>query len=208
MTFLNDLSFSQLLTRLGAYLIIVGCHGFVLAALADALGDREPAFIGRRTLSPFVQLSVPGLLSSLLFHIGWMKPLAIDHRKLRWGRGGLLVLVGVSLAVLLVLVVLLNPLRVVVTGNLTGTAAQSVLGVVQEVQQQAVWYVLVNLLPIPGLTGGLWLQAAAPKLAAALARYHLAFALGLLLLAVIGVLDVVLGPLYFILANQLIVLIS
>ena len=37
--------------------------------------------------------------------------------------GGLVVLVVASFAVLVVLVVLLNPLRVLVTGNLTGTAS-------------------------------------------------------------------------------------
>ncbi|MDB5560889.1 MAG: rane metalloprotease, partial [Hyphomicrobiales bacterium] len=149
-----------------------------------------------------------GLVAALLFRIGWMKPLAIVHEKLRWGRGGLVVLVVASLAVLVALVVLLNPLRVLVTGNLTGTGSLTALGVIQEIQRQAVWYVLVNMLPIPGLTGALLLQAVAPGLKPFIERYQLGFAVALLVLAAFGVFQMLLGPLNELIAGQLIVLIS
>ncbi|HEY4202394.1 MAG TPA: hypothetical protein VGM83_17715 [Devosiaceae bacterium] len=208
MTFLNDLSLTQLLTRLAAYLVLVAIHGLVLALLADRLGDREPAFIGRLTANPFVQLSVPGLISALFFHMGWLKPFVLDPTKLRFGRGGLVLVALSSLVLLLVLVVLCNPLRILISATLTGTASLTALGVVQEIQQQGIWYVLVNVLPIPGLTGALWLQALVPAATGSIRRYALPCMLGLIVLGAFDLPEKILGVPYALLSSWLITLIS
>ncbi|HVW93603.1 MAG TPA: hypothetical protein VHB74_13495 [Devosia sp.] len=187
MTFLNDLSFTQALVRGAAYLIIAAIHAFAWAAIAGLLGDRDPAFAGRRTLNPFVQASLPGLISAILFRVGWSKPVVTDPVHLRWGRlGALLVLFG-GLAVLLVVVGLCNPLRLFITDRLTGSNELNALGVVQEVQQQSIFFVLFNLLPLPGLAGQLWLLALRPGLGVQLRRYELPVMIVIILVEMTGV---------------------
>jgi len=208
MTFLNDLSFPQAMTRLAAYLIIVAVHGFAWAFIADRLGDRDPAFVGRKTLNPFVQASIPGLASAILFRVGWTKSIVLDPSKLKWGRGGLLGVLFCSLGVLLALTAAFNPLRVLVTATLRGSTELNALGVVEETQQQAIWFVLFNLLPIPGLAGGLWLQAISPATATHLRKYELAFMLTLLVIEASGVVAAALAPASALLSTLLIIKIS
>lgn len=162
MNFLNDLSLSQIMTRLVGYLIVVLVHGFALAGLATLFGDRDPAHSGRLTLNPLPHVSLPGLVAAILFQPSWMRPLPIEDRALRGGRLGLVVLYIASLAVVLAIVPILTPVRIWLSTLLTGTAAVSVLGTIDAAQRLGLWFVLLNALPLPGLTGSLLLQAAYP----------------------------------------------
>jgi len=187
LTFLNDLSFAQAAIRLVAYLIVAAAHGFFWALLAGLLGDRDPAFTGRRTLNPLVQASLPGLVSAVLFHVGWSKPVVTDPRHLRWGRLGALVVLFGGLAAILVLVGLFNPLRLAIANMLSGATQLNVLAVAQEVQQQGILFVLFNLLPIPGLAGQLWLLAIRPGIGPNLRRYELPAMIAMIVVQLTGV---------------------
>ena len=162
MNFLNDLSLSQIVTRLAGYLIVVTIHGLTVAALATFLGDRDPAQAGRLTVNPIPHVSFPGLIAAILFQPSWMRPLALEPRVMRGGRLALVLVYVVGLAVVLAVVPLLMPLRVWLSTLLTGTAAVSVLGVIDAAQRLGIWFVLLNALPLPALTGSLLLQAAYP----------------------------------------------
>ena len=208
MDLLSDLSVSVVVTRVVAYLIIVAIHGFTLTLIADRLGDRDPAYQGRLTLNPFVQFSGPGLIAALIFRIGWGRPLSVDPTKLRWGRPGLVAVALGALLVLLAIVWLLNWVRLLLAASLSGTAAQTALAVVQEIQQQGLWFVLLNLLPIPALTGGLFLQALVPATGSWPTRYGLLAMVIVFALLTLGLPQLLLGPLYGQLSAALVVLIS
>lgn len=195
MSFLNDLTFDQIMTRIAGYLIVVAIHGFALAFIATRLGDREPAHAGRLTLNPLVHISIPGIVAAVLFQPGWMRPLPLEPSAMRWGRLGLVVAYLGSLAVLLVVAALLNPLRVQLSTLLGGTAAVTVLGVLDAVQRLGLWFVVLNALPLPGLTGSLLLQAIHPPLAASLRRVELPAMLIFLLLLGTGLLQSAFSPL-------------
>jgi len=171
--FLNDLSLSQLVTRLAGYLIVVAVHGFVLAGLATLMGDRDPAHSGRLTINPLPHVSYPGLIAAVLFQPSWTRPLPIEPNVLRGGRVGLVALYLASLAVILVMVPILTPLRVWLSTLLTGTAAVSVLGVIDASQRMGIWFVLLNALPLPALTGALLLQAIYPPVRPQLGKLEL-----------------------------------
>lgn len=205
MTFLNDLSFSQVMIRGVAYLVIAAIHAFAWALLAGLLGDRDPAFTGRRTLNPFVQASIPGLASAILFRVGWSKPVATDVTRLRWGRIGAVVVLLGSLAALVVVVALCNPLRLFVTNQLSGSTELNVLGVIVEVQQQAIFFVLFNLLPLPGLAGQLWLQAIWPPIGRELRRYELPVQIVIILVEITGLVAAGLAPPAALLARHLVI---
>jgi hypothetical protein len=207
-TILNDLSFSQFATRIAAYLILAACYGFALAALANWMGDRDPAFVGRRTLNPFAQLSLLGLAATLLVHIGWIRPLRVDAAKLKGGCGGAILLSLLSLAVLLGLISIINPLRQILAQELTGTLALYALGVVEEVQQQGAWFIPLHILPIPGLAGGLWLRSAFPRIHSSVVGYDVLSMPILCLLSATGVLSRLLEPGHALLSKYFITQIS
>lgn len=195
MNFLNDLSLSQIVTRLAGYLIVVTFHGFILAGLATLMGDRDPAHEGRLTLNPLPHVSFPGLVAAILFLPSWMRPLPIEPSVLRWGRVGLVVLYIVSLAAILAAVPLLNPLRIWLSTLLTGTAATSVLGVIDAAQRLGIWFVVLNALPLPALTGALLLRAAYPPVGRQLPKFELPAMLIFLVLVGTGLFQWAFSPL-------------
>lgn len=194
MALLNDLTLQALLSRLVAFLVITAVHGFALAAVARLLGDPTPTYNGRFTLNPFVHLSVPALAMAMLFKLGWIAPMRIDASKLRFGRWGLVICELVSLAAPLVLVPLVWPLRSLTVLALPRTAGLAVLGILDTIQDLAVWFSAFNIIPLPPLTGSLLLLAIWPQLARRFTR-----SLGLIQaimvgLVVIGVASAAVGP--------------
>jgi len=175
MTLLRDLSMSDIVSRIGAVILFAWLHGVLLAGLARLLGDRRPEFDGRLSANPFVQLSPWGLAVGVLFAMGWARPLRYEAGSNRLGRWGVVAVVlgGLALTALLVPAAdLLRPLALL----LPQSGAYVVLYVVGQFQLVAAGSVLLNLLPVPGLTaGGIW-QAVWPEQGRRLPRYE---ALGL-----------------------------
>ena len=108
---LIDLTLSQLVLRLSAFIFIVGLHGAAVAAAACALGDPGPRYDGRLSASPLAHVDLLGLLGGILFLVGWSKPVAIDPAALRPGRLGLVVVVVLAAAEALAAVVILRLAR-------------------------------------------------------------------------------------------------
>jgi Zn-dependent protease len=189
-----DLSFHQLLIRAGACILITSIHGFVLAALARGLGDRGPQFDGRLTINPIDHLDVLGAAMMILFQLGWIRPIAIDPSKLRFGRLGLIVCVFGSIATTLAAVVLLLGLRIPALKYMPDASVPTVIATLNESVAMCTWFAIFNLLPLPPLTGMHLIVAVRPSLAPTLTKYSLYAAIALAALLVAGVVQPVLQP--------------
>lgn len=158
---MTDLTLQVVVLRLVALVFIAAVHGFAVAAAAAALGDRGPRHDGRLTLDPLVHLDAVGTASGVLFALGWIRPLAIDAAALRGGRlaAALIPLAG-ALATLAAAVAL-HAVRPLVLPLLPDTASMAASVLVDIVGELGVWFALVNLVPLPPLTGALFLAAVA-----------------------------------------------
>ena len=189
-----DLSFHQLFIRAAACILVISIHGFVLAALARGLGDRGPQFDGRLTINPIGHLDVLGAAMMILFQLGWIRPIAIDPFKLRFGRLGLAVCALGSIAATLAAVVLLLGLRIPALKYMPEAAMPTVIATLNESVEMCTWFAAFNLLPLPPLTGMHLIVAIRPSLAPTLTKYSLYAAIALAVLVVAGVVQPVLQP--------------
>lgn len=158
-----DLTLQQLVLRLVALVIIAGVHGIAVAAAACALGDPGPRHDGRLRINPFIHLDLLGTVSGVAFSVGWIKPIAIDPALLRPGRVGLIFVVIAGAAATLACAVVLRFVRPLLLPMLEDTASQTAFALIETIGQLSVWFALVNVLPVPNLTGGHLLAAIMPQ---------------------------------------------
>jgi Zn-dependent protease len=193
---LADLTLQQIVLRFFALVLIVGVHGAAVAATACALGDQGPRYDGRLKLSPLAHIDLLGFASGVLFSIGWIKPIAVDPATLRVGRLGLVIVVAVAAIAVLALAVALQLLRPLLLPFLSDTPSTLTFGLIETIGQLGIWFTLINLFPVPPLTGSQLLAAIIPAAAEFTRRYHIYFALGLTALAATGIITGVLDPVY------------
>jgi Zn-dependent protease len=194
--YLSDLTLQQIVLRFFALVLIVGVHGAVVAATACALGDQGPRYDGRLKLSPLAHVDLLGFASGVLFAIGWIKPIAIDPKALRIGRMGLLVIVATGAIAVLAFAVALQLLRPLLLPLLPDTPSTLTFGLIETIGQLGIWFALINLLPLPPLTGSHLLTAIIPAAGEFMRRYHIYFALALTALAATGLITRTLDPVY------------
>jgi Zn-dependent protease len=130
----------------------------------------------------------------VLFSVGWVKPIAIDPAQMRVGRFGLVVVVLAGAAASLLTAVALRLLRPHILPLLPDTASQVVFNLIETFGQMSILFALVNVLPIPCLTGGHLLTAIVPAARNALERSRPYAALLLALVAAIVSLRVITVP--------------
>ena len=198
-----DFTLNQLVLRLCALVVIAGAHGAAVAAAACALGDQGPRYDGRLRLNPLIHLDLLGTLSGVLFSVGWAKPIAIDPASLRPGRIGLVLIVIAGAAATLLSAVVLLLVRPMVLPLLADTASQTFFALIETIVQLSLWFTLVNLLPVPCLTGGHLLTALMPQWREGLRRSQLYSAVLLTVLAGIGIVTGALGGAYRVLAGAI-----
>jgi Zn-dependent protease len=167
------------------------------------LGDAGPRHDGRLSLNPFAHVDVLGGLSAVLFSIGWIKPVAIDPAQLRPGRVGLVLVVAAGAAATLLCALALRLLRPLLLPLLPDTASALAFALIETTMQLSLWFALVNLLPLPCLTGGHLLTAVAPQWRDAFWRSRLAVAVLLTVLAATGWMTGLLAPAYQVLASAI-----
>jgi Zn-dependent protease len=186
----------RLLLQVPALLIAVTVHELAHALVADRLGDPTARSLGRLTLNPLPHIDPLGALAFVLAGFGWAKPVPVNARNFR------------------------NPLRdmtkVAVAGPianfLTAFAALVLIlvlkpaALIPEAALRALSYVytfnlvlgIFNLIPLPPLDGGHFLPYLLPRSAGSalhgLERYGM---LVLLVLVFTGVIQRILGPLFF-----------
>jgi hypothetical protein len=160
-----DLSGQEVLFRFGSALFIAATHAYALAVIAGWMGDPGPRYDERRTLNPLQHVQTLGLVATVLFRVGWLKPMAIDAKLLRGGKAGLFVIVFGAFLVTLLLAKGLWALRPWLITSFPGASAtQGAVLWVENVSTLSTAFVLFNLSPIPPFTAGLILGGYAPRL--------------------------------------------
>ena len=172
-----DVTLQQVLSRIVALLLIVPLHGAALAVAAERLGDPGPRYDGRTTLDPFAHLSLLGGVGMILFGLGWIKPLAIDHRALRYGPLGALLMALAGFAAVLALAVVAALLRGPLVTAAPGTLPLYGVVALQAISTLSVGFVLLNLVPVPPLTAAHVLRALVPAVGPVFDRYRTVFTL-------------------------------
>src|SRR3954471_12508555 len=167
-----DLSLQQFLIRIGACVIVLTIHGWLLALVARLLGDRGPQFDGRLSLNPARQFDLIGAATAVLYQVGWNWPLAIDPSQLRFGRLGLVFCVLGSVGATLVAVALVVQLRTAALIYLPSALVPTIIATLNEAAETCSWFVALNLLPLPPGTGMHLLIAIRPHLAPVMMKYH------------------------------------
>lgn len=179
----------QIAFLIPAVLIAITVHEFSHGLVSYWLGDPTPKDDGRLTLNPARHIDVFGLISLMLFHVGWAKPIRINseyYKNPKWGT---------------VLVALAGPLSnfiVAFISGLFGALALHSYSLSGSGFSEALYYIfqnivilnlglgIFNLIPLPPLDGSRILQAFLPYNARRsylnLERYSMWIILGLLLL--------------------------
>jgi Zn-dependent protease len=165
-----DLTLQQLALRIVAFVFVATVHGVTVAAVAVALGDQGPRHDGRRSINPLAHLDIVGTVSGVLWPAGWIRPIAIDPCALRTGRIGLVIVVAAGFAATVTSALALRLARPFVLPLLPDTASATVFAVIELIVGYSAVFALVNVLPLPPLTGGHLLVAAAPAYRKVLAR--------------------------------------
>jgi Zn-dependent protease len=196
-----DLTLQQLVLRLIAYVFIAAVHGLAVAAVAIAMGDQGPRYDGRLRFNPVTHLDIIGTASGVLFSVGWIRPIAIDPVQLRLGRVGLVIVVAAGAAATLLIALALRLVRPFVLPFLPDTASVTAFALIEVVGELSVWFALINILPLPPLTGAHLLVAAAPACEKLIGRIAPYAGLVLALVAATGVFAKTLGPGYRILSR-------
>jgi Zn-dependent protease len=196
-----DLTLQQLVLRVIAYVFIAVIHGFAVAAMAVAMGDQGPRYDGRMRFSPATHLDIIGTASGVLFAIGWIRPIAIDPLQLRLGRVGLAIVVVTGAAATVLSAAALRLARPFLLPLLPDTASVTAFALIEIVGELSAWFALINVLPLPPLTGAHLLVAAVPAWDKVVARMAPYAGLALALAAATGVVAKVLNPGYRILSG-------
>jgi Zn-dependent protease len=195
----NDLTLQQLVLRLIAYVFIAAIHGLAVAAAAVAMGDEGPRHDGRLRLNPLAHMDIIGTASGVLFSVGWIRPIAIDPAELGARRIGLAVIVVAGAAATLLSAVALRLVRPLLLPLLPDTASVTAFALIEIIGELSVWFALINVLPLPPLTGAHLLVAAAPAQAQIIGRIAPYAGLALAAVAATGVFVRAMGPGYRIL---------
>lgn len=174
----------EIVSRIAAVLLYAAIQGFALAGFARLLGDKRPQYEGRLTANPFTHISVWGTVIAALFAMSWVRVVRFDPAQNRLGRWGLLLVAVLALAVVVALVPLIDLLRPLAL-LLPRTGGYAVLYVAGQLQILAMASVALNLLPIPGLIGGVLWQVIWPGEERRLLRLE-PFGLALVIIAIVA----------------------
>ena len=158
------------------------------------MADPGPRFDDRLSLNPLRHLDPIGGLLTVLFTVGWIRPIAVDPHRLRPGRAGLLVIVAGAFCATIALAVVLRLARPFVLNMLPDTAAETFFVFVDALGQLCVSFAVFNLLPLPPLSGQHLLVAVLPAARDALRRAQPYFAVLLALLIATGLAARLLAP--------------
>jgi Zn-dependent protease len=191
-----NLSFEQLIFAAIAFLVVAALHGFALAAAAGTMGDSSPRYEGRMTLNPIPQLDLLGLAAAVLMGAGWIRPVSLLPQHLRLGLLGVVICVIASLLVTVACTSALLLLRFGAITLLPDTPAAAAVAVLNMIGRMGIWFGLVNVLPVPPLTGGQVLLAVLPGLRDVVERYGIAVSAVMLVIIVGGIPQLLLGWAY------------
>jgi Zn-dependent protease len=212
---LPDLNLTALFIALLVLIFSLTVHEAAHAWSASRLGDETARRLGRVSLNPVVHVDPIGTLLLPVIAmvsnapiIGWAKPTPVNVRNLRNPRRDhILVTAAGPVSNLIIAVAAAVALRLMPSAS-TSMADVDVVSPIATIASQAlllnVLLAVFNMLPIPPLDGGQILMALLPRHIAArlgfLYEYGFLILMGLL---VLGVLEVLIGPPYYLILSWL-----
>lgn len=137
---------SEILVTLVAVAIALSVHEFGHALAAYLLGDNTAKSYGRLTLNPAKHVDPVGLITLLIFHIGWAKPVPVNpnnFKSYKWGNVivSLAGAIGNIVAAIIAVLVMKNSHMYAIYTIASTTASLNIA------------FAAFNLLPIPPLDG-------------------------------------------------------
>jgi Zn-dependent protease len=154
----SDLSIQLVIFRLLALLIISAVHGFSLAAAANYFGDKGPSYDGRHTLNPTKHLDFFGGICTILFGIGWAKPILIDSGGFQRKQIDLIAVILIGFFSLVGLAFFFSILIPQVLSIFSHSVSLSTAAFLRISISISIWFALFSLVPIPPLTAGLLIK--------------------------------------------------
>lgn len=159
MSFLNDLTLQQIITRGLAYFLFAALYGGLLMLFLR--GGPRRAGTGRAALAP-PRISVWGLFMAVLFRAGWILPPATPSNARRLP---LFLAVAGASACMLALIPALDLLRPLLPAGPDGAWTRFALVLIDQLQEVTLGSAILVLLPWPALPGRLLIVALFPGLA-------------------------------------------
>lgn len=137
---------SNILVTLVAVAIALSVHEFGHALAAYLLGDNTAKAYGRLTLNPAKHVDPVGLITLLIFRIGWAKPVPVNpnnFKSYKWGNVivSLAGAIGNIVAAIIAVIVMKNSHMYAIYTIASTTASLNIA------------FAAFNLLPIPPLDG-------------------------------------------------------
>lgn len=181
---------SDILVNLVAIAIALSVHEFGHAFSAYLLGDNTAKAYGRLTLNPAKHVDPIGLITLLIFHIGWAKPVPVNpnnFKNYKWGN----VIVSLSGAIgniitaIIALIIAKNSHMYAIYTIASTTAAYNIA------------FAAFNLIPIPPLDGWGVVSAFIPLKWSEFVYKYESYGQIILLLAIFtGVYTIIYSPIY------------
>lgn len=162
MTFLNDLTLQQIVTRGIAYLLFAFAYLLILKGVSRLGGDNQ---------NPTGNVSAWGLVMAILFRTGWV----LVPSYAAGGKNGRIwqaLAPFAASACLLAAIPLIDLIKPSIYGFLNPTMGQFGILLFNQLQEVAVGSALLCLLPWPGLPGALILLAVKPDLVRRLQKWE------------------------------------
>jgi Zn-dependent protease len=140
------MSLSNILITIVAITVAISVHEFGHAYAAHLLGDDTAKMDGRMTLDPAKHIDPIGLITMLIFHIGWAKPVPVNPNNFKnYKIGNVLVSLAGAIGNILAAIVCVLIMKYVRMEAIQDIASMTVL--------YNVGFAAFNLLPVPPLDG-------------------------------------------------------
>ncbi|MDD4508923.1 MAG: site-2 protease family protein [Eubacteriaceae bacterium] len=141
--------FWDMLLAVPGILIAISFHEMAHGYAADAMGDPTPKLAGRLTLNPLKHIDIIGLISMILLHFGWAKPVPISASNFKNRKKGIIV-VSLSGCLTNLLLGFIGMAAYFAVIPLNNTVLSTIL---QYVYYYNVLFAIFNIIPIPPLDG-------------------------------------------------------
>ncbi|MGI6012798.1 MAG: site-2 protease family protein [Oscillospiraceae bacterium] len=136
-------------------LICITLHELSHGYIAYCLGDPTAKERGRLTLNPLRHIDLWGLITMIVFHFGWAKPVPVNMYRFRNPKRGMAItaLAGPLANVVICVVFLLLYGLFYIPLSTSSSIALGVLNMLQTTAYLSLALAIFNLIPIPPLDG-------------------------------------------------------
>lgn len=140
------MSLSNILVSAVAIAVAISVHEFGHAYVAHLLGDDTAKMYGRMTLDPAKHIDPIGLITMLIFRIGWAKPVPVNPNNFKnYEIGNILVSLAGAIGNILAAIVCVIVMKYVKMEAIYTIAYMTMI--------YNTWFAAFNLLPVPPLDG-------------------------------------------------------